>query len=85
MINKNNLKDLLKALGFAENQKIYSKSYPNNTEAFLKVDFNKEELIYPIEKGFIVNGEFTCNFSANENFVVFECINRTFSTTTLIC
>lgn len=81
MINKDNLKDLLKILNFKEesNEKscIFSKYFPN-TEAYLQVDFNQEKLIYPTDKGFIVNGEFTNNFSSNENFVVFECVHRLF-------
>lgn len=77
MINKDNLKDLLRALYFEENGNIFSK-YFTGTDAFLKVDFKKNELVYPTDKGFVVNGEFTCNFSSDENFVVFECVNRLF-------
>jgi len=78
MINKDNLKDLLKTLGFVEKANVFSKYFPENPNAFLKVDFKKKELIYPTSKGFIVNGEFTCNFKSDENFVVFECVNRLF-------
>ena len=78
MITTKNLKDLLKNLHFAETKNIFSKSYPENSNAYLKVDFNKQELIYPTDKGFVVNGEFTTNFSSDENFVVFECVNRLF-------
>jgi type I restriction-modification system DNA methylase subunit len=77
MINKDNLKDLLRALNFEEKGNMFSK-YFTDTDAYLKVDFKKNELIYPTDKGFVVNGEFTCNFSSDENFVVFECVNRLF-------
>lgn len=77
MINKDNLKDLLRALNFEEKGNVFSKFF-TDTDAYLKVDFKKNELIYPTDKGFIVNGEFTCNFSSDENFVVFECVNRLF-------
>lgn len=77
MINKDNLKDLLRALNFEEEGNVFSKHFAD-TEAYLKVDFNNNELIYPTDKGFVVNGEFTCNFSYDENFVVFECVNRLF-------
>jgi hypothetical protein len=45
-------------------------------EADLKVDFDKPEIIYPKDRGLKVNREDTCNFSQNENFVVFECVHR---------
>lgn len=77
MINKDNLKDLLRALNFEEKGNVFSKFF-TDTDAYLKVDFKKNELIYPTDKGFVVNGEFTCNFSSDENFVVFECVNRLF-------
>lgn len=77
MINKDNLKELLKTLSFEEKGNVFSKFF-TDTDAYLKVDFKKNELIYPTDKGFVVNGEFTCNFSSDENFVVFECVNRLF-------
>ena len=79
MINTDNLKELLKALHFDEKANVFSKYFPTNPEAYLKVDFKKKELIYPTDKGFKVNGEFTCNFTSDENFVVFECVNRLFA------
>ncbi len=42
----------------------------------VSVDFDKEELLYPTDKGLIVNDKTTSNFSHNENFVVFECVCR---------
>lgn len=78
MINKENLKDLLKNLNFEEKGKVFSKYFPE-TDAYLKVDFGKSLLVYPTDKGFVVNGEFTCNFASDENFVVFECVHRLFT------
>ncbi|MCA6368823.1 MAG: N-6 DNA methylase [Cytophagales bacterium] len=78
MINKDNLKDLLKTLNFEEKGKVFSKHFPD-TDAYLKVDFAKSLLVYPTDKGFVVNGEFTCNFTSDENFVVFECVHRLFT------
>ncbi len=77
MINKDNLKDLLRILNFEIKGDIYSKHFPN-IDAYLKVDFKNNVLIYPTDKGFVVNGEFTCNFTSAENFVVFECVHRLF-------
>ena len=73
MITKTNFKDLLKTLGFTEEGNIFQKSIG---EADLKVDFDKQSIIYPEDRRLIVNREDTCNFSQNENFVVFECIHR---------
>ncbi|WP_298393173.1 N-6 DNA methylase [Flavobacterium sp.] len=78
MINKENLEDLLKTLNFEKKGKVYSKFF-NHNDAYLKVDFNKSELIYPEDKGFIINERQTCNFSSAENYVVFECVHRLLS------
>ena len=75
MINKNNLADLLTNLGFIETDQVYQKSFLG-LDAILKVDFKNQEIIYPEDKGLIVNERQTCNFSSNENFVVLECVNR---------
>ena len=71
MITKSNFKDLLKTLGFTEQDNIFQKSIG---EADLTVDFGQQKLIYP--EGLKVNRQDTCNFSQNENFVVFECVHR---------
>ncbi len=71
MITKTNFKDLLKTLGFTEKGDIFQKSIAGTT---LKVDFDKKEIIYP--DGLEVHEHQTCNFSQNENFVVFECVHR---------
>lgn len=75
MINKNNLADLLTNLGFTKTNEVYEKSH-TNSDAIIKVDFKNQEIIYPEDKGLIVNERQTCNFSSNENFVVLECVNR---------
>ena len=73
MITKNNLKDLLKTLGFTDEGNTFQKSIG---ETDLKVDFGKQSIIYPEDRGLIVNRQDTCNFSQDENFVVFECVHR---------
>lgn len=74
MIDKNNFKDVLKFLDFEENGDIFIHYYANNT--YLKVDFNSNKLIYPEDQDLTINERQTCNFSQNENFVVFECVHR---------
>jgi len=75
VIVKSNFEKLLEVLGFSRRKNIYSKSFLE-LDCELKVDLEKEELIYPEEKGLIVNERQTCNFASNENFVVFECVYR---------
>ena len=75
MITKDNLKTLLLALKFEQNGNQYSKTFADS-EAVLKVDFDKNCLIYPEDQGLTIHERQTCNFSANENFVVFECVHR---------
>lgn len=75
MINKENIKQVLTLLGFEEERNVYSKHFVRG-DLYLKVDFNKSELVFPEDKGFTVNERQTCNFSSNENFVVFECVHR---------
>lgn len=73
MITKDTLPDVLAALGFHKHGSEWEK---NLGHARLAVDFAKGELIYPEGEGLKVNERQTCNFSANENFVVFECVHR---------
>jgi type I restriction enzyme M protein len=77
MITKDNFKELLIALGFSDKNDTFTKKF-KEIDAYLKVDFKNEKLIYPEEKGLRVNERQTCNFGQNENFVVFECVNRLF-------
>ncbi len=82
MISKDNLKQFLQLLGFEQKQetsKIFSNffsKYFSKTDTYLKVDLDKQQIIYPEDKGLIVNEKQICNFSQNENFVVLECVNR---------
>ena len=78
MIDRDNFKEVLKKLGFTELGNTFFKEFPI-VDAYLKVDFKNEKLIYPIDKGFTVSGSFTSNFSQKENFVVFECVHKLFS------
>lgn len=52
---------------------IYTK-YFKAQDCELKVDFKAQKLIYP--KEITIHDETTSNFKNNENFVVFECVNR---------
>ena len=80
MITTNNFKKVLGYIGFEQlkgkDKDIWLKSYPT---CELRIDFQSNLLIYPEDKGFIVNERQTCNFSTSENFVVFECVDRLFS------
>ncbi len=71
---KNNFKELLQYLGFSEDNNIFSKNFSENS--YLKVDFQKQEIIYPEDQGLKVNERQTCNFSSAENIVVLECVHR---------
>jgi len=75
MINKKKFKALLKHLQFIANGDVYSKDF-EETGIFLKVDFKKESLEYPESAGLKINERQTCNFSAAENAVVFECVYK---------
>lgn len=63
----------LPALGFVRQGHLLTKTIGG---AILSVDLSAEQLIYPEDQGLIINERQTCNFSAPENFVVFECVNR---------
>lgn len=78
MITKNNFSQVLQKLGFQESGNVFTKKF-ENLHCELAVDFEKEKIIYPENKGFTVNERQTCNFKAPENFVVFECVHRLLS------
>lgn len=65
--------ELLPELGFSKQGKIFTKSIG---QARLTVDTANETLHYPEDQGLKINERQTCNFSAPENFVVFECVHR---------
>ncbi|MCL6359293.1 restriction endonuclease subunit S [Pectobacterium polaris] len=73
MLTQDNLADLLHVLSFEKKGSIYRKTFG---AAALEVNFTKKEIIYPEAAGLIINERQTCNFEANENFVVFECVHR---------
>ena len=73
MITLDNLPDALLAMGFAAAGQHYRKTIDG---AVLEVRFDTSRIVYPISDGLIVNEASTCNLSANENFVVLECVNR---------
>jgi len=74
MKNKSNFKKLLKYLEFKEKNNTFSKNF--ESECSLSVDFLNEKLQYPEAEGLKINERQTCNFSAAENFVVFECVHK---------
>lgn len=71
MITKNDFRKLLEILAFSQSENIYSKKI--NGE-IIQADFTEDKLVYP--GGVKVEGDFTTNFTSNENFVVFECVHR---------
>jgi len=71
-MTKTTFEQLLHALNFVKHSNHYSKILANG--AILEVDVKEQQLIYP--KNLIVNNATTSNFSATENFVVFECVHR---------
>jgi len=73
MITKDNLIHLLNELGFHKRGTTYSKKFGAAT---LEVNMAKEEIIYPEKEGLVINERQTCNFSSNENFVVFDVVHR---------
>ncbi|MDA3904852.1 MAG: hypothetical protein PF484_02135 [Bacteroidales bacterium] len=50
MITKDNFKDLQQILGFSGKGDMFTKKF-KETDAYLKVDFKAEKLIYPEDKG----------------------------------
>lgn len=73
MLTQDNLSDLLVALGFKRKGAIHRKEFG---AAVLEVNFTKKEITYPETAGLVINERQTCNFEANENFVVLECVCR---------
>ncbi|MCS6967272.1 MAG: restriction endonuclease subunit S [Cytophagales bacterium] len=74
MITLENFPKLLRALHFREKNNVFIKEFASGF--ILKVDFNQQELIYPELQGLRVHQRHICDFEANENFVVFECVHR---------
>lgn len=72
MITASNLKTVLQVLGFSQHETVFEKSFPQ-VSCTLRVDFSAQKLIYPDS---IKGRERNDGFDQNENFVVFECVNR---------
>ena len=73
LFTKDNLADLLRALGFKRKGEIYCKEIG---ASIIEIDFTRNEIRYPEAAGLVIHERQTCNFEANENFVVFECVHR---------
>ncbi len=73
MITKENLRQVLLSLGFAEEKNVYIKHFDAH-DCDVKVDFANEKLIYP--EGLEASRDTTKDFHQNENFVVLECVCR---------
>ena len=74
MITKENLRDILNSLGFQQSDSIQDEMilHFDNINRTVVVDFTNEKIIYPA--GIEADRDTTKNFSANENFVVLECV-----------
>jgi len=72
MITKENFKNVLIALNFKQDGKKFFKQFEDDYQ--LIADFGTETLIYP--EDLKTGRRTTANFTANENFVVFECVAR---------
>lgn len=73
MLTESNLPQLLTNLGFEKKANVYRKFFET---ALLEVNFDQRTISYPEANGLLVNERQTCNFEANENFVVLECVHR---------
>ena len=73
MLTQENLPELLTALGFEKKGAIFKKTIG---AAVIEVNTSKKEISYPEAAGLVINERQTCNFEANENFVVLECVHR---------
>jgi type I restriction enzyme M protein len=73
MLNLDNLTQLLSLLNFEQEGHVFRREIG---KAVLAVDFNAKRIVYPEANGVVVNERQTCNFDANENFVVLECVHR---------
>ena len=76
MITKDNLEQVLDAIGFQQNALgIYEKSY-SIFDCRIAVDIQHGTIQYPEEHGMKIERHTTDNFKAPENFVVLECVDR---------
>lgn len=74
MITKENFKKVLGQLNFTQDKKIFTKIFGDDSENKLIADFENESLTFP--ENLKIQRQTITNFSAPENFVVFECVAR---------
>ncbi|GMT38590.1 hypothetical protein NHP20013_06650 [Helicobacter bizzozeronii] len=90
MITKDNLKEVLQALNFAQEGNTYTRAYKNG--ATISVDFTTQSITYTPQdprfkegdypslenpsKGFVIHRSTTTNFSSNENFVCLVAVHK---------
>lgn len=77
MISAPEIKTFLKSIGFKSEEgtsSTWSKTYPNHSAYQITVHLDQGVIDYG--KKIICEGKTTCNFQANENFVVLDCVNR---------
>lgn len=74
MITLQNFKDVLRKIGFTENNEVFSKEYAHYEHFELRVDFKTKQIIYP--SPITLGDTTTSNFEHPENFVVLECVTR---------
>ena len=74
MITKDNLRNLLTCLGFQQSETVQDEMnlHIDNINCTIAVDFTNEKIVYP--EGIEADRNTTKNFSANENFVILECV-----------
>ena len=73
MINQSNIKEVLAYMGFHKER--IGNFFKKDFGAFnMSVDIDNKTLNYP--QGVVLNDKTTSNFSHDENFVVFECVNK---------
>lgn len=79
MIDIQNFRALALHLGFEADgravQDILYRQYPK-LGVTVQINFTEQRIEYPKAQGFKVTRTDTCNFSAAENAVVFECVHR---------
>lgn len=89
MITVNELREVLRSIGFVEKNDVFSNSYSSG--ASIDVNFEEKKIIYsPVDEdfkeglfptkekqanGFVIHRDTTLNFNANENFVCLICVH----------
>lgn len=75
MITSSNFTEVLANIGFQKSNigNFYTRDFD---QCQMSVDVDNAKLLYPEDKGLIVNDKTTSNFAHPENFVVFECVCR---------